>query len=319
MEKMIAFHHNKANDMLKFGCVLPNLANIWPHKSTETKIYPFTERNKDLFGKSVEDIVAGGSVVFKRSAVVDETFIRKSASKCKSIVWIDASQLFPCSMCQTRLTGLYTLWDLNPETSRFRPRQNNTRSFEGLVMSYFQPTGQDCKMTSFYTTGRSKKTDCFCVDIFCCQCNTAFEAIGCFYYCPCPCPCRNARPSPTEDNIQRGSQKRARWIETKPNTKKGFTVLERWESEWWRLIKTSNIVKNHIRENSTDRLSFAADYLLEETKNWNLLATFSATLKYWNFWEPVLLTSLHSSRTLQLARMIMWPDENVCRGKRNTV
>ena len=43
MQKMIAFYHDKDIDMLKLGCTLPNLANLCLHKSTDAKLYPFTE------------------------------------------------------------------------------------------------------------------------------------------------------------------------------------------------------------------------------------------------------------------------------------
>ena len=176
MQKMIAFYHDKDIDMLKLGCTLPNLANICLHKSTDAKFYPFTEGDKDLLGKIREDVVGGPSIVFTRKAVVDETFFRKSTNLCKSIVGIDASQLYPYSMCQPMPTGLYTSWDFDSKTSRFTPRQNKTRSFENMVMSYFQRTRPECKIESFFTTGRQKKIDCFSVDGFCSHCNTVFEA-----------------------------------------------------------------------------------------------------------------------------------------------
>ena len=157
MQKMIAFYLDKGIDMLKLGCILPNLAKICLHKSTDAKFYPFTEGEKILLEKIREDVVGGSSFVFTRKAFVDETFIRKSANICKSIVGIDASQLYPYSMCQPMPSGLYTRWDLDSETSRFTPRQNKTRSFENKVMSYFQRTRPDCKIESFYTTGRQKK------------------------------------------------------------------------------------------------------------------------------------------------------------------
>ena len=108
MQKMLAFYHKKGNDMLKLGCTLLNLANICLHKSTIAKFYPFIETDKDLLQKIREDMVGGPSIVFTRKAVVDETFIRKSENVCKSIVGIDASQLYPYSMCQPMPTGLYT-------------------------------------------------------------------------------------------------------------------------------------------------------------------------------------------------------------------
>ena len=144
MQKMIAFYDDKGIDTLKLGCTLPNLANICLHKSTVAKIYPFREGDKDLLERIREGVAGGPSIVFTRKAVVDETFIRKSANICKYIGGIDASQLYHYSMCQIKPTGLYIRWDFNSETSRFTPRQNKTLSFENMVMSYFQRTRPEC-------------------------------------------------------------------------------------------------------------------------------------------------------------------------------
>ena len=137
MQKKLAFYHKKGIDMLKLGCTLPNVANICLHKSTSGKFYPFTETDKDLLQKIREDMVGGPSIVFTRKAVVDETFIRKSENICKSIVGIDASQLYPYSMCQPMPTGLYTRWEYDTESNRLKPQQNKTKNFENMVMSYF--------------------------------------------------------------------------------------------------------------------------------------------------------------------------------------
>ena len=167
MQKMIEFYHNKGIDMLKLGCTLPNLANNCLHKSTGSKFYPFTESDKNLLEKIREDMVGGTSFVFTRKAVVNETFIPKSSNLCKSIVGIDASQLYPYSMCQPMPFGLYTRWEYDSETKRFTARQNKSRSLENMVMSYFQQSRPDCKIESNVTTGRQKKIDCFSVDGFC--------------------------------------------------------------------------------------------------------------------------------------------------------
>ena len=92
--------------MLKLGCTLPNLAKSFLHKSTSAKFYPFTETDKDLLQNIREDMSGGPSIVFTRKAVVDETFIRDSRNICKSSVGIDASQMYPYSMCQPMPTGL---------------------------------------------------------------------------------------------------------------------------------------------------------------------------------------------------------------------
>ena len=277
MQKMIAFYHDKDIDMLKLGCTLPNLANICLNKSTDAKFYPFTEGDRDLLEKIREYVVGGSSIVFTRKVVVDETFIRKSTNLCKSIVGIDACQLYPYSMCQAMPTGLYTRCDFDSETSRFIPRQNKNRSFENTVMSYFQSTRPDCKTESFFTTGRQKKIECFSVDGFSSHCNTVFEAKGCFHHF---CPCQELRPSLTEKNNQRGSKKRElEALRRHYIQEKGFKVIEMWEWERWRLYKTTNTVKQHIREHFPYRRSLAAEQLLEEIKQ-SYLATCSAILKY---------------------------------------
>ena len=99
-------------------------------------------------------------------------------------------------------TGLYTRWDIDSETSRFTPRQNKTRSFENMVMSYFQRTRADCKIESFYTTGRQKKIDSFSVDGVCSHCTTVFEPMGRFYQF---CPCQELHTSLTEKDIKRSN------------------------------------------------------------------------------------------------------------------
>ena len=112
-------------------------------------------------------MVGGPSIVFTRKAVVDETFIRKSTNLCKSIVGIDASQLYPYSMCQPMPTGLYTRWEDDFETKRLTAQQNKSRSSENMVLSYFQQSRPECKIESNVTTGRQKKIDCFAVDGIC--------------------------------------------------------------------------------------------------------------------------------------------------------
>ena len=79
--------------MLKLGCNLRNLANTCLHQSTDAKVYPITERDKDILEEIGEDVVGGPSIAFTHKAVVDETFIRKCSNICKSIVGIDTSQL----------------------------------------------------------------------------------------------------------------------------------------------------------------------------------------------------------------------------------
>ena len=72
-------------------------------------------------------MVDGPSIVFKRKAVVDETFIRNLGNVCKSDVDIDASQLHAYSMWQPMPTGLYTRWEYDSESSTFKPQQKKSK------------------------------------------------------------------------------------------------------------------------------------------------------------------------------------------------
>ena len=150
-------------------------------------------------------MTGGPWIVFTRKAVANETFARESNDLSKLIVGIDASQIYPYSMFQDMPTGLYTSWDYDEETQKLKTRQNRVRIFENIVMSYFQATRPECKIESYYTTGKQKKIDCFSVDDYCNHCKTVFEAMGGYFHF---CSCQDARPSLTDNDIKRGTKKR---------------------------------------------------------------------------------------------------------------
>ena len=261
MQKMINFYHNKGIDMLKLGCTLPNLANICLHKSSRAKFYPFTKTDRDLLEKFIEDMVGGASIVFTRRAVVDETFIRKSQNVCKSIVGIDASQLYPFSLCQPMPTDLYTQYEYDSELQQFKPCQNKTRSIENMVMSYFQRIRPECKIERNITTRTQKKIDCFSTDGFCSHCNTVFEAMGCYYHY---CPCQVTRPSLSEKEVERGCKRREMdEIRRAYISNKGYNVVEMWECEWWKLYRSNSLVKQHLRESFPYKLPLTEKSLLQ--------------------------------------------------------
>ena len=166
-------------------------------------------------------------------------------------------------------TGLYTRWDIDSENGRFTPRQNKTRRFEKVVKFCFRRTRRDCDIESFYTTCRQKKVDHFSVDGFCSLRNTVFEAMGCFCHF---CPCRELRSSLTEEDIKRGSRRRELdELRRSYIQEKGFTVIEMWKCEWWRLYKTSTNVKLHIREKFPYRRSLTEQQLLGGIKKGSLI------------------------------------------------
>ena len=230
------------------------------HKSTDSKFFPFTESDKELLEKTREDMVGGSFIVFTRKAVVDETLIRKSSNLCKSIVCIDPRQLYPYSMCQPMPTSLYTRWEYNSETKRFTTRRNKSRSFENLVLPYFQQSRPDCKIEIKVTTGRQKKHNCFSVDGFCYHCNTVFEAMGCYYYY---CPCQEARTSVTDTDFERVLKREQDEMRRDYLQQKGYQIVEMWECGWRSPYKTDASVKSHLRENFPYKRPSSEEKLLQ--------------------------------------------------------
>ena len=142
--------------MLRLGCSLLNLANICSQNSADAEFYSITEIDGDLLETIQKDVGGGLFTVFTPKGVVDQTNFQKCKNICKAIVGFNASQLYPSLMCQSMPTCFYTHCDLDSETSRFTPRQNKTRSFEKTVLLYFQRKRRECKIESFFMTGRQK-------------------------------------------------------------------------------------------------------------------------------------------------------------------
>ena len=124
-------------------------------------------------------------------------------------------------------TVLYTRWIYDSEYQKITARQNKTRSFENMVLPYFQQTRPECKVESNATTGRHKKIDCFSVGAICNHCNTVFEAMVCYFHY---CPCQEARPSLTDNEIMRWVKKREQdQMRKEYIQQKGYKIIEMWE------------------------------------------------------------------------------------------
>ena len=74
LQKNDCLFHDRDVVVLNLGCTLPKLAKICLHMSTDTKLYPITEADKDLLEKIGEDVVGGPTIVFTREAVFDNFF-----------------------------------------------------------------------------------------------------------------------------------------------------------------------------------------------------------------------------------------------------
>ena len=246
---------------------------------------------KTLLEKILENLVSSLSIVFARKAVVDETFIRTSTNIYKCFFRLMPANYTPTRCVNPCPTGLCTCG-----ISIQKPLDSHLDKTRPVALKIWscQRTRPDWKIESFYTTGRQKKSDRFSVDGFCSHCNIVFEATGCFYHF---CPCQELRQSLTEEHIKRDSQKRELDdLRRDYIQEKVFSIIEMWECEWLRLLKTTTNVKLHIRENFPYRRSFTGHQLLEGIKKEIYLAMFNASLKYQKIWDQTLLTSFQYSR-----------------------
>ena len=144
-------------------------------------------------------------------------------------------------MCQTMAPGLYTRWDFDSETSRFTPRQNKTPSFENMVMSFFQRTGPECEIESFFTTGQTEKKLIASVLM-------GFVLIATLYSKPLVASTtsvlvKSCVPLSLKKifNVVARRESSMHWDDT-IYKRKATKVIEMWECEWWRLFKTVNSV-----------------------------------------------------------------------------
>ena len=167
----------------------------------------------------------------------------------------------------------------DPETNSFTPRQNNARSFDKRVVSYFQRTRPHCKNESFSTTGTQKKIDCSSVGVFCSHCSAVFKATCCFYDFFLD---QEVQPSLTEEVIQPGSKKTEldKLGQHCIRKKKASLSFYCRSMNGGDCTRQASLFKKRIREIVFYRRSLAAEELLEEIKNGKFSAKFNATLQY---------------------------------------
>ena len=277
MQKMMEFYINKGIDMFKLGCTLPNLANICQQKPTNNKFHPFVEADKDLHDKIREDMTGGPSIVFIRKSVVDQTYIRNTENICKSIVGIDASQLYPFSMCQEMPTGITLDGSLIQTLRSLKLGKINRGNLRTCLCHTYNPSVLTALLKATTQLELKKRIDCFNVDGFCAHCKTIFEAMGCYFYI---CACQEARISMSEEETQRRLKKRE-YHELRRDylRNKGYKFVEILECNWWESLKGDESVKIHVRNNFPFKLPLTRKPLLAKIREDKLFGYLQCNLE----------------------------------------
>ena len=166
--------------------------------------------------------------------------------------------------------------EFDADLQRLKPRQNKSRSLKFIFMPYFQRMRPDCRIESLYTTETQKRLSLTkkmgSMDI-----DRVFEVMGCFHpYCPC----QEARPAPTENDIQRGTRKkkmdemRKQYVE-----EEGYTVVKMWECEWWKLYETDLSINYYLRESTAFKPQLCHDQSLNTTKSGIILCYLQCDIR----------------------------------------
>ena len=88
-------------------------------------------------------------------------------------------------------------------------RNNKTRIFESMLMSFHQELRPECKNESLHTTRKQKEVDCFHVNEYCNHCKTVFEALGCYYHF---CFCQKKPVHFCQKKILKGEIRSKKWM-----------------------------------------------------------------------------------------------------------
>ena len=55
-------------------------------------------------------------------------------------------------------TGLNTRWEFGTDMQNFEAKHDRTCNFENMVMSFYQEERPECKIESFFTSGKENKS-----------------------------------------------------------------------------------------------------------------------------------------------------------------
>ena len=92
--------------------------------------------------------------------------------------------------------------------------------------------------------------------------------MGCYYRF---CPCQETRPSLSDEDIEKGNNKREMDdLRREYIREKEYKIEEMCECEWWQNFKTNEKIKNHLRSNFPYKRPLSNDSLLEIIRDGSL-------------------------------------------------
>ena len=53
----------------------------------------------------------------------------------------------------------FTRWEFDTDMQRFKARHSRSQNFENMLMSFYQETRPECKIESFFSSGKQKENN----------------------------------------------------------------------------------------------------------------------------------------------------------------
>ena len=232
-KKRIAIYHDKIIDTLNLGCTLPHVANICLHKPTDAKCYPFTEGDINL-SENFENL----SLVVHLSFLHAKQLLMKLLSESLQTFANLLLGLMPTNYTPTRCVNQCPLVFKRVGTSIQKPVDSHldkTTTAALKIRSCFIFNVQDLFVklrASTLQADRRKLTasvlmSLVLIAILCLKqwvAFTTFVPVKSSAHLSLKMISNRGKRNREPDELRRG------YIQ-----EKSFTVLEKWECEWWRL------------------------------------------------------------------------------------
>ena len=232
--KLQTYFKDKGVDFMKSCVSIPGIARclLFQHsREMNANFQLFSNETIDLYKTFKRNIIGGPSIIYKRKASANETYIRNNTNKpVKQILGLDANSLYCWSLSQDMPTGPFVV---RREHTGFKPER------ETKYIAMFNWLDWIAKTENKYVkhklnSNAEKRIGPYLVDGYCAETNTIFDFLGCYFHsCPkCTKVSDNAEINKKNKAKYEATISRLEYIESL-----NYNVKTIWECEYRKLVK----------------------------------------------------------------------------------
>lgn len=232
--KLQIYFREKHVDFMKSAISIPGIARIllFRHsKQMGVNFQLFSNDSIELYKTIKANIVGGPSIIYKREAIANETFIRNDPEiPVSSILGLDANALYLKAISEKMPTGQFVL---RQKINNFIPEKEWRHIAMYNWMDWISKS-ENIEIKHKINSGSEKRIGPYFVDGFCISKNEVYEFLGCWHHFCQKCM------KPSDDkvknkNLQKkyeNTMSRLKYIESL-----GFKTKIIWECEYKKLVK----------------------------------------------------------------------------------